>query len=113
MSDQGNVHADNFDRVIGGLHGLPEHEFSRPSTVTSVLPMVGRSQTYVVQTCRMPGGGYVGFLQMVDAEGRARIAIPEKVMAALYRQREQLVKRARRETGKRVAAKTKLAAVSE
>jgi hypothetical protein len=94
--------ADNFDRVIGALHGLPEHEFSRPSTVTSVMPIIGRAQTYVVQTCRTPEGGYIGFLQMVDAEGRARIAIPAKVMNALYRQREGLVTRKRRATGKAV-----------
>jgi hypothetical protein len=64
------------------------------------MPILGRAQTYVIQTVRLPNGDHVGFLQMVDAEGRARLVIPEKVMAALYRQREGLLKRAKTRTGR-------------
>lgn len=95
-----NAREDTFDRIYGSMHGLPDHEWSRPTTVTSALPMIGRTQTYVLQTVRTPEGGNVGFLQMVDAEGRARIVIPEKVMAALFRHREQLMKRGQRERGR-------------
>lgn len=95
---------DTFDRLMGTIHGLPEHDFSRPSTVVSVLPMLGNAQTFVVQTCRTPTGGYIGFVQMVDAEGRARIVIPEKVMLALYRQHDALAARVRSENAKRGAA---------
>lgn len=91
---------DTFDRILGTLHGLPDVIAARPSTVTAVLPIVGRAQTYVVQTYRARDGKCTVFLQMVDAEGRARLVIPPKVADAIYRQREQLVTRSRRLTGR-------------
>lgn len=93
---------DTFDRVIGTLHGLPDILASRDTTITEALPIVGRVQTYVVRTYRSREGRFTVCLQTVDAEGRARIVIPPKVVAAMYRQREQLVTRARRQTGKAV-----------
>jgi hypothetical protein len=90
---------DHFDRLIGTIDGLPEVTKARPSTVTTVVPMIGLSQTYVIQTYKTEDGYYV-FLQMVDSEGRARIAIPPKVAAAIYRQRESLVKSSRRRAGR-------------
>jgi hypothetical protein len=81
-----------FDRVIGMLHDLPDVKETRPSTVIGVMPILGDVQTYVVQTYRQ-GGDYFGFLQMVDAEGRERVIIPAKVMAAIYRQRDSLMDR--------------------
>jgi hypothetical protein len=81
--------ASKFDRVIGMLHDLPDVKETRPSTVIGVMPILGDVQTYVVQTYRQ-GADYFGFLQMVDAEGRERVIIPAKVMAAIYRQRESL-----------------------
>lgn len=81
-----------FDRVLGMLHDLPDVKQTRPSTVTAVMPILGDVQTYVVQTYRQ-GPDYIGFLQMVDAEGRERIVIPAKVMRAIYRQRDSLMDR--------------------
>jgi hypothetical protein len=92
---------DNYDRIIGLIDGLPDVTKVRPTTVTTVTPMLGNSQTYVVQTYRSKDDGYTVFLQMVDAEGRARVVIPPKVAQAIYRQRDALVARARKETGKR------------
>lgn len=94
MNDEKRV--DAFDRIIGSIDGLPDVNKARPTTVTTVMPIIGNAQTYVVQTYKGEGGYYV-FLQMVDAEGRARIAIPPKVAAALYRQRDALVKQSRRQ----------------
>jgi hypothetical protein len=88
---------DPFDRLLGTIDGLPDFQKSRPSTVTTVMPIIGNSQTYVVQTYKERDGGFTVFLQMVDAEGRARIAIPPKVAAAIYRQRDSLVKMGRRQ----------------
>ena len=87
---------DAFDRIIGDIDGLPGVRKARPSTVTSVVPMLGRSQTYVVQTYRTEDGDYT-FIQMVDAEGRARVVLPPKVTAALARQRDALTKAGRKE----------------
>ena len=94
------VTLDHFDRLIGTIDGLPDITKSRPSTVTTVLPMIGLSQTFVIQTYKDADEGYYIFLQMVDAEGRARIALPPKVAAAIYRQQEALVKRSRRQAGR-------------
>jgi hypothetical protein len=99
---------DTFDRVIGAIDGLPDVHKSRPTTVTTVMPIVGRSQTYVAQTYRDKEGRFTVFLQMVDAEGRARIVVPPKVMAAVYRQRESLVTKARRATARATSEKRKL-----
>lgn len=98
--DQNPVQRDAFDRIIGAIDGLPDVKKARPSTVTTVLPIIGRSQTYVVQTYHDREDGFTVFLQMVDAEGRARIAIPPKVAAAIYRQRDALVKASRRQSAR-------------
>ena len=91
---------DPFDRLLGLIDGLPDHSKTRPATVTTVTPLIGLAQTYVVQTYKDREGGYTVFLQMVDSHGRARIAIPPKVAAAIYRQRESLVKSGRRQRGR-------------
>lgn len=90
---------DSFDRLIGMIDGLPSVTKSRPTTVTSVMPFIGNSQTHVVQTYKGEDG-FTVFLQMVDADGRARIVIPPKVANAIYRQRDSLVKQARKRAGK-------------
>lgn len=94
-----NMKRDIFDRVIGSLDGIPGVRKTRPSTVTTVLPILGRSETCIVQTYRTEDG-FVGFLQMVDAEGRARIVIPAQAMDAIARQRESLIRMGRKEAGK-------------
>jgi hypothetical protein len=94
---------DIFDRLIGSLHGLPDVRATRPSTVTTVLPLLGNSQTFVVQTYRQRDAGDTIFLQMVDAEGRARIVIPPRVADAIARQRVSLTKASRRAAGIAVA----------
>lgn len=87
---------DAFDRIIGSIDGIPNSRKAKPSTVTSVTPMLGRSQTYVVQTYQTEDG-FFGFVQMVDAEGRARVVLPPKVMSAIYRQRDALIKVGRKQ----------------
>jgi len=96
MNDQ----PDPFDRILGTLTGLPDHRLSRASTVTTVMPILGNAQTYVVRTMRTDRGEYVGFVEMIDAVGKIRIAVPAKAMAALYRQRDSLAKQTRSSRGK-------------
>lgn len=91
---------DAFDRLLGAIDGLPDVVKSKPSTITTVLPIIGNVQTYVVQTYRDKDEGSYIAVQMVDAEGRARIVLPPKVAAAIYRQREALVKAGRRQRGR-------------
>ena len=82
-----------FDRVLGCIDGMPDVQSTKPSTVMSVLPFVGAVVTYVVQTYRTKDQGFMVFLQTVDAEGRARFLIPDKVAQAIYRQRQSLTDR--------------------
>lgn len=104
MNDEQPRRVDHFDRIIGSIDGLPDVQRARPSTVTTVMPIIGQSQTYVVQSYKEPAderaGGFYIFLQRVDAEGGIRIAIPPKVADAIYRQRDALVKASRRQTGR-------------
>lgn len=91
---------DSFDRILGALTGLPDHRLSRASTVTTVMPILGNAQSYIVRTMRTDKGEYIGFVEMIDAQGKIRVAIPAKAMAALYRQRDSLVKQTRASIGR-------------
>jgi hypothetical protein len=93
-------YVDPFDRIIGSYEGLPDHIRSKPSTVTTVLPMVGNSQSYIVRTVRTDKGEFVGFVEMIESGRHVRMVIPAKAMAAIYRQRESLIKTAARNRGK-------------
>lgn len=86
---------DTFDRIIGTIDGLPGVDKSRPTTVTTVAPIIGTAQTYVVQTYK-GDEGFTAFIQMVESGNSVRIALPPKVTAALYRQRDALVKTGRK-----------------
>lgn len=90
---------DTFDRTVANLDGVPDVHRSRPSTITSTLPMIGATQTFVVQTYSTDEGNFV-FLQSIDAEGRYRIVIPPKVANAIYRQREALIVKGRKVRGR-------------
>lgn len=90
---------DVFDRVVGRLEGMTGVVSTRPATVTTVLPMLGDAQTYVVQTYRDEDGSFWLLLQHFAAGGGVRIPIPPKVVQTIYRQRESLVKTSRRNRG--------------
>lgn len=82
-----------FDRILAGYDGLPGFKKTKPSTVIAAIPIVGTVTTYVVQSLRTEDGGFTVFVQIMDAEGRARFVIPDKVAQALYRQRQSLTDR--------------------
>lgn len=103
-ADRGPVVRDAYDRILGRIEADPGAVKARPTAVTTVMPIIGLAQTYVVQTYKT-GDGYFGFLTVADAEGHARVAIPPKVMAALYRQRDALVKQARKTTAREAWAR--------
>jgi hypothetical protein len=89
MSEETPRAQTNFDRVLGTIHDLPDTRNTKPSAVTTVMPILGYAQTYIVRTYRRPEG-FTIFLETVDADGRARLVIPPKVAAAIYRQRSTL-----------------------
>jgi hypothetical protein len=102
MSEQSQM-PDNFDRLIGSLHGIPEVVKTAQSTVQNVTPLTGRAQTYIVQTYRHKELGDTIFLQCVSGDGSYRIALPSKVADVIARQREALGSKSRSQRAKRVA----------
>lgn len=90
----------NFDRLVGGLTGLPDVVNTPPTTVRAMLPVVGIAQTYIIQTYRQWGKGDTIFLETISAEGSIRIPIPPQVADAIARQREALATKSRRKIGK-------------
>jgi hypothetical protein len=85
---------DVFDKVIGLIDGTPGTRKTRPTTLVSVEALLGDAQTYVVQTYKTEDGFY-SFVQMIDRRSGARFVLPPKVMNAIYRQMDALVKASR------------------
>ena len=102
---------DKFDRVIGMLTGLPDVTKSAAVTIIDATPILGDTQTFIVQTHRQREVGDWIAVQFIDAAGGQRLVIPPAVAAAIARQREAISSRLRREhgrtIGKRVAAERK------
>ena len=84
---------DNYDRLLGALHGLPDIAATKPTTVQTVTPMTGVSQTFIVQTYRQREIGDTIFLQCVSREGTISLAVPPQVADAIARQRDILTAR--------------------
>ena len=91
-----------FDRVLSGLHGIPDVTHTQPSTVRAV-DFIGTSQTFIITTYRMREQGDTIFLEMVSGEGSMRVVLPPQVADAIARQREALTVKVRRKIGKRIA----------
>lgn len=105
--------SDNFDRIIGMLHGLPGVTASRPTTIRTILPIIGSSQTFIIQTFRkrepdsekeksVPSEDFV-FIEYVGAEGSMRFVLPPKAANAIARQRQAMTDSVRSQTAKRLA----------
>jgi hypothetical protein len=87
---------DKFDRMLGGLHNLPDVISTKPSTVVAVLPLIGQAQTYIIQTLRQREKGDTIFVQYVDDQGSVRLVIPPAAAEAIARQRDSLTTKARK-----------------
>ena len=90
-----------FDRIRGGL--LDVALFTRPSTIQNVETITGKSETFIVQSCRFEDKGDYIFVQLVDDAGVIRIALPPKVANAIASQRESLTGIRRSSAAKRTA----------
>lgn len=91
---------DVYDRVMGGLHGVPDVLTCKPTTLRWVTPMIGASQTYIVQTYRHKELGDTIFVEQTSASGHVRIVIPPNVAEAIARQRAALSDRLRSRASK-------------
>lgn len=94
---------DNFDRLLGSLHGLPDITSTKSATVRAVTPILGTSQLYIVQTYRQREVGDTIFLECVGAGGTTRLAIPPSVSEVIARQRDALAAKGRARAAKQAA----------
>jgi hypothetical protein len=101
---------DRFDLALGNLAGLPDGFQTKPATIQVIVPVVGRAETFIIQTIRHEVGkkkpktahedgepifGFTQFLQITSARGVTRVVIPPEVSDRLASQRESLVSRVR------------------
>ncbi len=114
---------DRFDLALGNLSGLPEGLETKPSTIQVLIPVVGKAETFIVQTIRheigkkKPKGkdedegepiyGFTQFLIVTSARGTVRLVLPPDVSDKLAQQRESLAARVRRR-GAQKAVQTRL-----
>lgn len=94
---------DSYDRVIGALDGLPDVTKTRPATIRYLSPLVGNSQTFIVQTYRQRDKGDTIFLETSEAGKALRIVLPATVADCIARQRDSLTTKVRVKHGKRIA----------
>jgi hypothetical protein len=87
-----------FDRIFGGLNNVAL--FTAPSTIKNVQNLTGKTETFIVQSCRHEDFGDYVFVECIDENGVTRIVLPPKVVAAIRRQDGALTKRNRSRSAK-------------
>lgn len=107
MSEDNTKAFDTYDRQIGALKGLPDVIEVKPSTVRVSIPLLGLSQTFIVQTIRQREVGDHVFLETVSRDGAVRIVLPPQVADAIARQRDALTAKSRSKAAKALAQERK------
>lgn len=102
---------DKFDRVYGNLVGLPDVTKTKPSTVVASLPLIGSTQTYIIQTCRQREKGDTIFVQYMDDKGSVRIVLPPEAAEVIARQRDSLTTKNRKRSARESAQARKAAGI--
>jgi hypothetical protein len=101
-----NVTRDKFDRALGSLVGIPDVIHTSPATIRAMSPLIGSSQTFIVQTFRQREDEKTGdtvFIEYVDESGTVRMVLPPAVTKVIARQRDSLTGRARSKAAKATA----------
>ena len=94
--------ADQFDKLLSRLIGLPNGAHTQPSVVQDV-DFYGNTTSYMVQTVKTEDGPTV-FITQVNATGSVRYILPPNVLKLIDRQRDSTITMVRRRIGKRIAA---------
>jgi len=113
---------DAFDRLRGSLEHLPGVYHTKPSTLVLSVPLLGTSETFIVETWRQrdehdqagdeadpraPSRDTI-FLQHIGRDRLVtKIAIPAAVADVIARQRDALGTKVRKRVAKRLAAQRK------
>ena len=93
-----------YDRMMSGFEGLPDITRTSPATLQVVAPMIGKVQTFIVQTIRQQSSGDHVFLQIVTGSEAIRVVLPPRVADTIARQRGALSTKVRSKHAKRVMA---------
>lgn len=101
---------DEFDRLLGALHDLPD-VVEVVNTTHTVEPLVGNAKTFIVRTIRQTGIGDTIFLHVVGKDLNVRLTLPAKVSDLIARQRDVLTTKGKRKQGRRIAAERKAAGI--
>jgi len=107
MSEDTAKAFDTYDRQIGALKGLPDVIEVKPSTVRVSIPLLGLSQTFIVQTIRQRAVGDHIFLETVSRDGAIRIVLPPQVADTIARQRDALTAKSRSKAARTLAQERK------
>jgi hypothetical protein len=101
--------SDPFDRLLSDMIGLPGGAHSKP-TVVQAIDFYGNATSYMIQTVRTDEV-ITAFVTQVNAQGSVRTILPEKVIAAIDRQRMSISKKIRSRNGKRIAEERSAAGI--
>ena len=93
---------DRWEKARNTLWGTPGFQ-SRQSTVIAPALSFLPQASYIVETVKNDDGWAI-FVQMVDQEGGQRLMLPDKVVRAIYRQRDSIIERAKKTRAQRAAA---------
>lgn len=93
----------------GRLQGLAL--FTKPTTIKNVQDITGKSETYIIETCRQDELGDTVFIECMDDAGVTRLALPPRVANAIASQRDSLTARRRSRAAKVVAQARKDAGI--
>lgn len=99
-----------YDRVMGSLDGMPDVVKSRPSPVRVTTPIVGTSETFIIQTFRSAEGDTV-FIEHTGPETYERYFLPPAAVRVILRQRDGLEAQNRKKAGRALAAERKAAGI--
>jgi hypothetical protein len=90
-----------FDRTVAGLQG-GNNLAAKATTIEHIDPIVGESETYIIQTIRDQEGDHV-IVKFVDKDGVKRLILPPAVVGTIVRQRDGLTARSRSNAAKATA----------
>jgi hypothetical protein len=119
VSEQNSAMPDAFDRLRGLLTGLPNVLQTQPSTIMVSTPLLGTTDTYIVETFRQreeptddgkqaaPPKDTIFLIAIRPNVQPIRLPIPWEVANAIARQRDALTTRTRKAGARKAAATRK------
>lgn len=85
-----------YERLVRHVDGIPGADSRRSTVVTYPHFEPDKRETFVVQTVATPEEGWFIFLDIIDQDVQAhRLALPDKVVRAIYNQARAILKKRR------------------